>query len=63
MERRFISIKDLCEYTGWGESKVRKVAKNHADKFVVRYGNRIYIDKERFDDYINQCIKYQIPVS
>jgi hypothetical protein len=30
--------------------------------FTVRMGNRLYADKDLFDKYIADCIKYQINV-
>lgn len=62
MTKKFLSIKELCEYTGWGESKVRKLVKKPDSTFTVRYGNRLYVDKEKFDSYIDRCIKYQIMI-
>lgn len=62
MEKRLLTIKELCEYTGWGKTKVREILKRPDSKFTVRMGNRLYADKKLFDEYIERCAKYQIPV-
>lgn len=62
MEKRLLSIKDLCEYTGWGKTKVREILKRPDSKFTVQMGNRLYADKKLFDDYIEKCAKYHIPI-
>ena len=62
MEKKLLSIKDLCEYTGWGKTKVREILKRPDSKFTVQMGNRLYADKKLFDDYIEKCAKYHIPI-
>ena len=27
MDKKFLTIKEICEYTGWGETKVREIVK------------------------------------
>ena len=35
MEKRFLTIKEICEYTGWGETKVREIVKDTSEgRFV-----------------------------
>ena len=55
-------MKELCEYTGWGETKVREILKRENSTFTIRLGNRLYADKRLFDEYINKCAKYQIRI-
>lgn len=62
MEKRLLSINDLCEYTGWGKTKVREILKRSDSKFTIKMGNRLYADKKLFDEYIEKCAKYQIPI-
>lgn len=62
MKKRLLSIKDLCEYTGWGKTKVREILKRPDSKFTVQMGNRLYADKKLFDDYIEKCAKYHISI-
>lgn len=58
-----MNVKDVCEYTGWGATKVREVIKNHGSTFSLRLGNRIYVDKDKFDKYLDNCIKYGITIT
>lgn len=62
MDKKFLNVKELCEYTGWGESKIREILKRKDSAFAVKMGNRYYADKEKFDRYIDQCIKYNIVI-
>lgn len=62
MERTLISLKEVCEYTGWGETKVRELLKRPTSTFTVRYGNRLYVNKKLFDEYLDRCAKYQISI-
>lgn len=62
INQKLLNIKELCEYTGWGETKIRELLKRPTSKFTIRMGNRLYVDKKLFDDYIEHCAKYQIPV-
>lgn len=62
MERTLMSLKEVCEYTGWGETKVRELLKRPTSTFTVRYGNRLYVNKKLFDEYLDRCAKYQISI-
>lgn len=62
MEKRLLSLKEVCEYTGWGETKVREILKRPSSTFTIRLGNRLYVDKAKFDDYLHRCAKYQITI-
>ena len=62
MEKMLMSLKEVCEYTGWGETKVREILKRPTSKFTVILGNRLYVNKKKFDDYLEQCAKYNIPI-
>lgn len=61
-EKKLLTVKELCEYTGWCETSIRKLLKNPDSKFTIRFGNRLYADKKLFDDYIEHCAKYQIKI-
>ena len=52
----------MCEYTGWGETKVREILRRPDSEFTIRMGNRLYADKRLFDDYLAKCAKYQIRI-
>lgn len=62
MDKKFLTIKEICEYTGWGETKVREIVKRKDSVFTVKMGNRYYVDKKKFDDYLDNYMKYQIEV-
>ena len=44
------------------ETTVRRLLRKTDSPFTVRMGNRLYADKDLFDKYIADCIKYQINV-
>ena len=60
IDKKFMSLKEVCEYTGWGQKKVRQILNKTNNKYTIRLGNRLYVDKELFDDYLKRFIKYQI---
>ena len=62
MEKALLNITELCEYTGWGKTKVREILKRSDSPFTVRMGNRLYANKKLFDEYLDRCAKYQIEI-
>ena len=60
MDKKLMSLKEVCEYTGWGQTKVRQILNKPDSQFTIRLGNRLYVDKHLFDEYLKRCIKYQI---
>ena len=62
MEKRLLTIKELCEYTSWGKTKVREILNRPNSTFTVRMGNRLYADKKKFDEYLEKCTKYKINI-
>lgn len=61
MEKKFLTIKEICDYTGWCETKVREIVKRD-NKFTIKMGNKYFVDKKKFDDYLENCMKYQIGI-
>lgn len=61
-EKAIWSLKDVCKYTGWGDTKVRAILKNPDYKFTYRLGNRLYVDKKKFLEWLDKCSKYQIKI-
>ena len=47
---------------GWGMTKTREILKRPESRFTVRVGNRLYVNKELFDEYLVKCAKYQIDI-
>ena len=62
MDKILMSLKEVCEYTGWGETKVREILKRDTSTFTVRLGNSLYVNKKLFEDYLNKCAKYHITI-
>lgn len=62
VEKVLMTVKEVCEYTGIGETKVREILKRPTSTFTVRIGNRLYVNKELFDEHLKKCAKYQIPI-
>ena len=62
MSQKLLTVKGLCEYTGWGQTKVRALLKDPNSTFTIKYGNRLYADREKFDEYLDRCIEYQIRI-
>ena len=62
MEKALLNIKELCEYTGWGKTKVREILNREDSTFTIRMGNRLYANKKLFDEYLAKCAKYQINI-
>lgn len=62
MEKVLMSLKEVCEYTGWGKTKVREILKRPTSTFTVTLGNRLYVNKKLFDEYLDRCAKYNIKI-
>lgn len=61
-EKALLNIKELCEYTGLGETKIREILKRSDSPFTVRIGNRLYANKKLLDEFLDRCAKYQIKI-
>ena len=61
MNKTLLTLKELCEYTGWGMTSARKIIKGK--RFVVRLGNKIFIHKKLFDEYLENCARYNIRIN
>ena len=62
MDKALMNLKEVCEYTGGGETKVREILKRPTSTFTIILGNRLYVNKKLFEDYLNRCAKYHIPI-
>lgn len=62
MEKVLLSVKELMEYTGWGENKVRALLKDPTMPFIFRDGtNRLQCNKRLFDKWLDsQCGKQRV---
>lgn len=62
MDKCLLSLKEVMELTGWGMTKAREILKRPDNKFTVRVGNRLYVNKKAFINYLDECAKYQIDI-
>lgn len=62
MEKILMNVKEVCEYTGWGETKIREILKREDSAFTIKMGNRLYVNKKMFDDYLNKCARYKMSI-
>ena len=62
MEKILMSLKEVCEYTGLGKTKVREILKRPDSTFTVIIGNRLYVNEKKFDEYLLKCMKYHIKI-
>ena len=62
MEKLLLTISEVCELTGWGQTKVREIIKRPENNFTIRMGNRLYVNKKLFELNLTNCAKYNIPI-
>ena len=62
MEKLLLTISEVCELIGWGQTKVREIIKRPENNFTIRMGNRLYVNKKQFELYLTNCAKYNIPI-
>ena len=53
VEKKLLSIKEVCIYLGIGQTKARELVRGH-NGFGVRIGNRWYADKRKLDSWLNK---------
>lgn len=62
MEKILLTVKEVCDLTGWGQTKVREIIRRPDNDFTIRMGNRLYVNKNKFEAYLNRCAKYNIKI-
>lgn len=55
-EKALLNVKEVMQYTGWGESRVRELLNHPRCTFVVRQGNRLYAHRKSLDKYLESRI-------
>ena len=55
MEKKLLSLKELCSYLGIGETKARELVRGK-NGFGVRIGNRWYADKNKLDKWLTKWL-------
>lgn len=53
MEKILLNVKEITEYLGIGETKVRELLTKTNNPFTVRIGNRLYANRILLDKWIN----------
>ena len=59
-DKLLLDVNEMCEYTGFGETKVRQILSNPKSTYTVRNGSRIYAHKKLFDQYLEKCAKLHL---
>ena len=57
MERKLLTLKELCDYLGIGETKARELVRGQ-NGFGVQIGNRWYADKNKLDKWLDNRTFY-----
>ena len=55
MDKKLLNIKEVCQYTGWGETKVRELISRPSSTFAMKLGNKWFVNKPLFDAYLDKC--------
>lgn len=52
-EMALLNVRQMCEYTNWGENTVRNELNHPKCPYVVRKGNRLYANRKLLDKYLD----------
>lgn len=63
VEKRLYSLKEFTQYTGFGMTRAREIARRHESDFVIRMGNKIFVDIQKFNAYMDRCMEFGVPIS
>lgn len=61
-EKILLNVKEVCQLTGFGESKVRQILKRKDSDYTIRLGNKLYANKKLLEKWLEKCAKYQIVI-
>lgn len=53
LSKKLLSIKEVCDYLGIGQTKARELLRGH-NGFGVQIGNRWYANKVKLDEWIER---------
>ena len=56
------SLSEVIELTGWGETKTREILNRRDSTFTVRVGNKLYVNRKAFENFLDRCAKHQIAI-
>lgn len=54
MEKALLNVKEIKEYLGLGDTKVRELLNRPDSTFTVRIGNRLYANKLLLDSWLTR---------
>lgn len=52
IDKKLLTLKEVCDYLGIGQTKARELVRGH-NGFGVQIGNRWYADKSKLDRWID----------
>lgn len=61
-DKTLLTIKELCDYTGWSDTKVREILHRPDSTFALRLGSKWFIHKELFDEWLSKAAKLRISI-
>ena len=50
--KALLSVKEMCNYLGIGQTKAQELLSNPDNGFTVRIGNRLYAHKAKLDKWL-----------
>ena len=54
------TLADVIKYTGLGENKAREILNRKDSDYTVRVGNKLFVNRKRFEQFLDKVAKYQI---
>lgn len=54
IEKVLLNVEDTCRYLGIGKTKCKEFLKEHQHEFVLKIGNRNYVNKPLLDKWLNK---------
>ena len=53
-----LTVSEIAEMTGWGQTKIREILNRKDNGFTVRCGKNVYAHKGLFLKHLEDCAKY-----
>lgn len=54
VDKALLNVKELREYLGLGDTKIRELLNSPDSTFTVRIGNRLYANKKLLDSWLTR---------
>lgn len=55
-DKALLTVKEMCEYLGIGQTKARELLSDPGNGFTVRIGNKLYAHKKQLDIWLSNQI-------